>query len=162
MTQLFTWGDYLGSGAANDVLIAKGPNGAHLDGGRGSDNLNGGAGNDILQGGKGNDYMYGGGGNDTFLWLASDVDGSKDKIFDFGGAGEASGDRLTFRGMGASSSLELVTQTAGTGGHVIYTYDLYDSATGQHNTISIESVNGKPLTANDYAFYGSVADMPLG
>ncbi|WP_062584146.1 MULTISPECIES: hypothetical protein [Rhizobium/Agrobacterium group] len=155
MTTIYTKGGYLGSGASSDKLVAlDGP--AHLDGGAGSDNINGGKGDDILQGGKGNDYMYGGAGKDTFLWLATDVDGSTDKIFDFGGAGEASGDRLTFRGMGEGSSLNLLSHTAGTDGHVIYKYELIDTATGNHNIISIESVNGKPLTAGDYAFYGSV------
>ncbi|WHA43968.1 hypothetical protein [Agrobacterium larrymoorei] len=160
MSVKYTAGGYLGSGESNDVLVATG-GAAHLDGGRGSDNLNGGKGDDILQGGKGNDYMYGGGGNDTFLWLASDVDGSTDKIFDFGGAGEASGDRLTFRGMGVDSTLNLVSHTAGVDGHVIYKYELIDSATGNHNFISIESVNGKPLTADDYAFYGSVPNAAV-
>lgn len=155
MAVKYTASGYLGSGASNDTLVATG-GAAHLDGGAGTDNLNGGKGNDILQGGKGNDYMYGGGGNDTFLWLASDVDGSTDKIFDFGGAGEASGDRLTFRGFGEGSTLNVLSQTTGVDGHVIYKYDLFDAATGKHNTISIESVNGKALTSDDYAFYGSV------
>lgn len=155
MAVKYTSGGYLGSGSSSDTLVATAA-GAHLDGGAGTDNLNGGKGNDILQGGKGNDYMYGGGGNDTFLWLGSELDGSTDKIFDFGGAGEASGDRLTFQGMGQGSSLSLLGQTNGVDGHVIYKYDLFDTATGKHNVISIESVNGKALTDGDFAFYGSV------
>jgi Ca2+-binding RTX toxin-like protein len=157
MAVKYTSGGYLSSGSSNDVLVATGGS-THLDGGAGSDNLNGGASADILQGGRGNDFIWGGGGNDTFLFIAADLDGSTDKIFDFEGAGVDSGDRLTFYGLGEGSTFtQYGSVLNGVNGHKIYSYDLYDTATNIHNYISIESTNGNALNASDYAFYGSVA-----
>lgn len=162
---IYGTGSYTAGTAGNDVMKALVP--STLDGGRGSDNLNGSSGNDIIQGGAGNDFMYGGGGNDTFLWVASDVfkdnaDNSVyDKVFDFAGAGVASGDRLTFQGFGVGSSLEVVGQQEVDGGAVIYNYLLTDTATGHSQHIYITSLNGNALTAGDYAFQGSVAVPPV-
>jgi Ca2+-binding RTX toxin-like protein len=154
-------GGYTGGTAGHDVMVALSP--STLDGGRGSDNLNGSSGNDSLQGGAGNDFLYGGGGNDTFLWTASDVNKDNadntvyDKIFDFAGAGVASGDRLTFYGFGAGSELTVAGQQNLSDGSVIYKYTLNDTSTGHFQTIYITSLNGNALTAADYAFYGSVS-----
>lgn len=142
-----------------DTLVAL-AGGAQLAGLGGNDNLNGSSGSDILTGGKGNDFMYGGAGNDTFLWHAADVsaDGlTYDKVFDFEGAGVASGDNLVFYGFGEGSTLTVAGTQALSGGAVIYKYTLTDTATGYHQSIFVTSKNGLALTTDDYHFYGSVA-----
>jgi Ca2+-binding RTX toxin-like protein len=147
---------YLGGTSGNDVMVANNSTGTHLDGGRGSDNINGGDGNDIIQGGRGNDYLWGGNGNDTFLFLQKEQDGGTDKIFDFGGAGEKGGDVLQLYGFSSESTLTLMQTDTGMNGHMIFKYDLYDAATGLHNVISIESVNGQALGAGDILFGGQL------
>jgi hypothetical protein len=54
-----------------------------LFGEAGIDTIDGGAGNDVLYGGTGADILTGGAGADTFVWAASDIDGSLDQITDF-------------------------------------------------------------------------------
>lgn len=155
---IYGTGTYTGGTNGHDVIIGINP--GHLDGGAGSDNINGSSGNDLIQGGQGTDFMYGGGGNDTFLFLAQDVTsepGVYDRIFDFQGAGVASGDRLTFRGFGEGTTLDLQGSVAHSNGSVTYQYFIQDAADPSHSqTIFITSVNGLALTAGDYAFYGSV------
>lgn len=145
---------YLGGTSGNDVMVVNGSDGKHVDGGNGSDNINGGAGNDTIQGGRGNDYMYGGKGDDTFLFLQKEQDGSTDKIFDFEGAGAKGGDTLQLYGFNADSTLTLTQTLNGANGHMIFKYDLYDATTGVTNHISVESVNGLKLTADDIQFGG--------
>ena len=147
---------YLGGTSGNDVMVVTGSDGKHVDGGNGSDNINGGAGNDIIQGGRGNDYMWGGKGDDTFLFLQKEQDGSTDKIFDFEGAGSKGGDTLQLYGFSADSTLTLTQTLNGAGGHTIYKFALYDDVTHVTNYISIESVNGQKLTADDIQFAGKL------
>lgn len=144
--------NYLGGLAGNDTLFGYGGN-DNLDGGKGNDTLFGGDGNDRLQGGAGDDIMTGGKGDDTFLFLRTETGAYRDKILDFEGAGVSGGDLLNFHGFGKGSSLTLMNSETKTGGTLHLTYDLYDTTTGTHNMIEIDSLNGKKLTVADYAFY---------
>ncbi|MDL2307489.1 Ig-like domain-containing protein, partial [Desulfovibrio sp. OttesenSCG-928-C06] len=78
--------DTISGGAGDDIIFGQG----------GNDILVGGAGDDIIFGGTGSDVMSGGTGADTFVWLADDLDGSKDQILDFS---LDDGDGLVFKGM---------------------------------------------------------------
>ncbi len=94
-------------GDGNDVLAS----GGGLDkicGGDGNDTLNGGDGADTIAGGNGLDRMTGGTGSDRFDFdtLAQSVSGTgRDVIYDFEGAGVATGDRIDLSTLDAIASL---------------------------------------------------------
>ncbi|WP_395331127.1 hypothetical protein WBP06_01445 [Novosphingobium sp. BL-8H] len=151
---------YVVGTTGDDVLVAlKG--GTQLDGGAGRDHLNGSSGHDVLTGGKGNDFLWGGAGNDTFLWHASDLsddNATVDMVYDFEGAGVASGDDMIFYGFGEGSTFTTDGrgQVLPDGRGTIYKYTLYDAASGHSETIMVTSTNGKLLTTDDFHFYSSV------
>ncbi|OFW90336.1 MAG: hypothetical protein A3B66_02345 [Alphaproteobacteria bacterium RIFCSPHIGHO2_02_FULL_46_13] len=82
-TNINTGGDAEGDTLFNIEAVTGSGHNDILIGGLGDDYLAGGAGNDILIGGKGVDALNGGSGADTFMFLAKDLDGRMDGIFDF-------------------------------------------------------------------------------
>lgn len=74
--------DVLDGGNGADRLSGQADNDT-LFGGDGTDTLDGGSGDDELRGGKQADTLTGGAGADSFIWLASDLDGSLDVITDW-------------------------------------------------------------------------------
>ena len=90
--------DTLNGGIGNDRLTDLMGNNRML-GGAGNDTLIAGGGNDTLEGGMGHDLMTGGAGADVFLFSAALVlDGSIDRITDFGNGN----DRIDLRGLNLS------------------------------------------------------------
>ncbi|MEM6664260.1 MAG: calcium-binding protein [Pseudomonadota bacterium] len=75
--------DRLHGGSGDDTLSA-GADRDYLAGGSGADQMDGGSGVDFLRGGTGADILTGGLGADTFAFRAADLDGSEDRIVDFG------------------------------------------------------------------------------
>jgi len=142
--------------AFNDIFYG-GTQKDTLNGNAGNDTINGGAGADLLTGGSGNDVLYGGTGSDSFIWTAADVTGSppgtQDVIYDFEGAGDGrvSGDTLNFLGFSAGSTLTLKAQST-VSSHLYY-YTLTDAASGAHEVIAINSLNGAALTQGDFLFH---------
>ncbi len=128
-----------------------------VNGQAGNDTISGGVVNDNLNGAAGNDVLYGGTGSDSFIWMLADVTGSppgtQDVIYDFEGAGDGrlSGDTLNFLGFSAGSTLTLKAQST-VSSHLYY-YTLTDAASGAHEVIAINSLNGAALTVGDFLFH---------
>ena len=134
----------------------------------GSDKIAGTGGNDKLQGNGGGDVYYGGSGNDTFIIKAADLIfgpstvsniAATDVIFDFGGAGGWAGsnnDFIALVGFGAGSTATFSKYGHNADSSVNMNYQFYtihDTTTNTDSTVFVNSLNGKLLTAGDFAFY---------
>ena len=84
--------DQLKGGSAGDTLF----------GGRNADTLFGNGGNDRIYGGPGGDKMLGGAGADSFIYDASSVDGSQDRISGFS---HAEGDKIGLGSIDANTNV---------------------------------------------------------
>jgi Ca2+-binding RTX toxin-like protein len=122
--------DTIRGDSANNVL--KG-----LDG---SDAINADRGDDLIYGGAGNDVMTGGQGNDSFVIEAAS---GNDRIVDF----TIGTDKILFDASSGVSSYSQLTFTK-SGSDVIVSW-------GTPDTLLLEGVKAKSLSASDFQFTGS-------
>ncbi|SNS98357.1 type I secretion C-terminal target domain (VC_A0849 subclass) [Sphingomonas laterariae] len=137
------------AGAGNDILY----------GDAGNDSLAGGAGNDILRGGTGQDSLWGNAGSDTFLFMAEDLDGNRDYIYDFtvGSGGDMIdiSDVLSGYDSANDNLADFVSILTG-GSYTRISVDIDGTGTnyGSQSIIQIQGVTG--LTLNDLTTNGNL------
>lgn len=138
------WGgeeaDIVFGGAGNDYINGAGGN-DRINGGAGEDWLLGRTGNDWISGGLGNDFLRGSEGSDTFAF--TDINFGNDRIADFQATG-VERDAIEFSKSIFSSWASLSANLRQVEDDVVITYGA--------NTVLMESVNMKDLTASHFVF----------